>query len=170
MVKAKKDLPPPVLAILLSEYRAAANLEGRFDYATPQEFLTPAEIEDLIARLKRPKAPFKDARTQVTFYPETGTARVSFMSQGYSIGDTIVKSGEELWKLLRRAASDGIDFQAPKPAPYFTESADDWLKTHRPTKLAQKKIFQQGSITITPTKKKKPSMALQEILALDLKL
>ena len=167
---ARAALPTPALEILHSEYRIACAHKNPSINTGTFNFIDVPYVEQIIAQLKTPKAPFKDARTQVTFYPETGTARVTFLNQGYGFGDTIARSADELWKLLRKAATDGIDQPAPKPVPYFTETSEDWLKTHRPTKAAQKKIFTQGSITVAPTKKKKPSMALEEILALNLKL
>jgi hypothetical protein len=174
LAKARADLPPPALDILLSEYRIACEHKADFDInAGLFNFIPAPYVEQIIQQLKSPKAPFKDARTRVTFYPESGTARVVFESQGAAFGDTIVKSGEELWKLLKRAATDGLDVPAPKPIPYFIESQDEWLKTHRPTRAVQKKMFSEGQVNLPKVDKattKKYSMAFEEIMNLNLKL
>jgi hypothetical protein len=117
------------------------------------------------------RSPLRDSRTTVTYFAETNTCRVTFVSQDNRFSEVTVRSGEDLWKLLRRAATDGIDFPAPAPTAYRIEDPTEWLKTHRPTKVAMRKIYTSAANPLsTKSRVKKPSMALEAILKLDLKL
>lgn len=155
---ASEALPPAALARLLAEYRLSCG-EAVLDYEGLS--FAPHFLEGILERIKQEKKiNLKDTRTRVTFYPETSTAKVVIECQGFGFSEVTVRSGKELWDLLKKAATDGIDIPAPPPTPYLVETPEEWLKTHRPTMKAK---------PVEP-KKKKYSMEIEEMLKIELKL
>jgi hypothetical protein len=162
--KARADLPEAALTRLLAEYRLSCG-ETTIDYEGLS--FAPHFLEGILERIKQEKKiNLKDTRTHVTFFPETSTARVVIECQGFGFSEVTVRSANELWTLLKKAATDGIDIPAPPPTPYRIETADEWLKTHRAIKVGPK-AHSEGQAT---PKKKRYSPDVEEMLKIELKL
>jgi hypothetical protein len=176
MAKARQALPAAFADRLVNEYRAVCGANNDLELNEYLSMTKPSEwdkvdfIEGVIDRLNA-RAPLKDARAQVTFFAETNTCRVVVDCQGYGFSEVTCHTADQLWKLLQRAATDGIDIPAPKPIPYRVETAEEWLKTHRPTKAAIRKMVSTGQLPAAgKPRAAKKSMSLDEIMKLDIKL